>query len=309
MPYGLVEAVSYLKRRGVMVALLSKNDEDKARRLWDDLYGKVFPIEEFVAVKINWRPKAQNLAEIIEAVNILPSSVVFVDDNPVERGAVARALPGVRTLGASPYSLRRDLLWSPETQVVSVTAESASRTEMVKAQIQRDEARRTMTHEEWLAQLDVRIQIETLAGAQDPKFARTLELVNKTNQFNTTGRRWSASELSDWIAAGGRVSVATVEDRYTGYGLVCVLIAKRHEVEQLVMSCRVAGLGVEQAMIADAARRAAEAGRRVDLGAAGRNRRQQPGPGRLGESRRRPQRRPLAGADLKGRLRVAAVVR
>jgi hypothetical protein len=94
-----LESLSYLKRRGVLLGILSKNDDAKARAIWQEMYGRYFPIEEFAAVQINWNSKAENMAAILKAVNILPSRVVFVDDNLVELAAMVHSFPRMRTLG------------------------------------------------------------------------------------------------------------------------------------------------------------------------------------------------------------------
>jgi len=76
---------------------------------------------------------------MISEANILPSSVVFIDDNPVERLSVLESLPGIRCIGSHPYTIRRTLLWSSETQVSSISNESANRTAMIKAQVERND--------------------------------------------------------------------------------------------------------------------------------------------------------------------------
>ena len=138
-PLGFAEALMFLKSRGVLLGIVSKNDEDRVREIWRRIYGTRIRLEDFAAVKINWRPKAENIEEILAEVNLLPNSVVFIDDNPVERAAVKAAFPEIRVLGPNPYLWRRILLWSPETQVATITSESAARTEMVQKQVQREE--------------------------------------------------------------------------------------------------------------------------------------------------------------------------
>jgi len=181
---------------------------------------------------------------------VLPEAVVYIDDNPAERAAVKALLPEVRMLGAPHLDWRRILLWSPETQVAEITSESANRSDMVRAQVEREQDREGMTYADFLAELDLQVELGPITSTEDPQFARALELINKTNQFNTTGERWTESQAESFLAAGGRWWVFRVRDRYTAYGLVGVVAQKGSRIEQFVMSCRVFGLQVERAVLA-----------------------------------------------------------
>jgi FkbH-like protein len=248
-PLGVAEALMFLKSRGVLLGIVSKNDETRVRDIWRRIYGTRVRLEDFAAVKINWRPKAENIEEILAQVNLLPKSVVFVDDNPVERAAVKAAFPEMRVLGPNPYLWRRILLWSPETQVATITSESAARTEMVQQQVKREEQRQRLSREDFLASLGVRATVSEFASTVDRRFPRTLELINKTNQFNTTGKRWTSQECESFFRDGGAVFVLEVADRYTAYGLVGVLLVRGGDIVQFVMSCRVVGMDVEIAAV------------------------------------------------------------
>jgi FkbH-like protein len=251
-PLGLVEALGYLKRRGVLLAIVSKNEERRAHEIWSMIVGENrLSLSDFAVQKINWRPKADNIEEILSEVNLLPRSVVFIDDNPAERFAVQSAFPEIRAFGPNPYLWRRILLWSPETQVAAINAEAAARTEMVQAQIKRETERKQLSREEFLATLGVEITLFDVADVADPAFQRALELVNKSNQFNTTGRRWTPEEAKAFFAGRGRFVVFDVKDRFTAYGIVGVAIVAGDRIEQFVMSCRVAGLDVEIAVVAE----------------------------------------------------------
>src|SRR5262249_15620249 len=144
-PIGLAEALVYLKNRGVLLAIASKNEESRIRTIWPMIFGERLKLEDFAAIRINWRPKPENMAEILEGMNLLPRNAVFIDDNPAEREAMLRAFPGIRVLGRHPYYIRRTLLWAPETQVVTVTDESRRRTEMIQAQFTRETQRAAMS--------------------------------------------------------------------------------------------------------------------------------------------------------------------
>ncbi|HEV2301189.1 MAG TPA: HAD-IIIC family phosphatase [Stellaceae bacterium] len=248
-PLGLAEALLYLKKRGVLLAIVSKNDEQRIRAIWPKIFVDRLRIEDFAAVRINWRPKPENMREILEVVNVLPRSVVFLDDHPAERAAMARAFPEMRILGRHPYYLRRILLWSAETQVPFITGESARRTEMVQAQFTRESRRTGLSRDDFLREAAPRVTLSMIADTDHPRFKRALELINKTNQFNTTGKRWRAEDCGAFFGRG-KFYTFEVEDRFTNYGLVGVVVMEGGSIVQWVMSCRVLGYQVEEAVMA-----------------------------------------------------------
>ena len=249
-PLGFWEALLFLKRRGILLAVVSKNEESRVMEMWGRIFETRLLPSDFAALRINWIPKAENVAQILTDLNLLARNTLYVDDNPVERAAVQAAYPELRVLGGSPLLWRRTLLWSPETQVAAITTESASRTQMVRAQVDREEQRRSLSHEEFLASLQVKLTMFEVDGTNHPRFNRVLELVNKTNQFNTTGQRRTLEEFTAMFARGERVLAFEVADRFTQYGLVGVIMLDADGIGQFVMSCRVLGLGVEQAAVA-----------------------------------------------------------
>lgn len=248
-PIGLVEALLFLKKRGVLLAIASKNDEARIRTMWPTLYGNRLELNDFVSIKINWETKSENVETILREVNLLPRNVVFIDDNPVERASITAAFPEMRTLGATPYQMRRVLLWSSETQVATVSTESVRRTEMVQAQIVREQSRSRLTRGEFLATLGVRVRLFELSNASDQNSVRAFELLNKSNQFNTTGTRWTQPKFQSDFGGPCHFWVFEVEDRFTQYGLVGVIVVEGDRIAQFVMSCRVVGLEVEIAVI------------------------------------------------------------
>jgi FkbH-like protein len=246
-PVGVVEALKYVAKRGILLAIISKNDEEHIRSVWDDIFRQRLSLSDFCAVRINWRAKTENMAEILQAINLLPRNVLFVDDNPAERARMQAVFPDMRALGGNPYIIRRVLLQSPELQPAALTAESAQRTAMVQSQLRREADRATLSLEEFASQQQVKLRLLRITETSHPRFPRALELINKTNQFNTTGRRWTEQECEGFFAAGGSMAAYEVEDRYTAYGLVGVVLLHGRSIVQWVMSCRVIGLGVEHA--------------------------------------------------------------
>jgi len=252
-PMGLWEAIHHLRARGILVAICSKNDLRAVQDNWDIAVDPLFvKLSDFVSVKINWKDKSENILEICREFGIRPRSVVLVDDNPAERAAAKAALPDLRVIGANPYLVRRILLWAPETRVVQLTDESVRREDMVRNQIVREETRGSLTREEFLAGLGSTVTFVPILDSGHTEFPRVLELVNKTNQFNTTGKRWTHAEMNQFFAGGGRIAAFRVKDRFADYGLIGALFASGPEIMQFVMSCRVLGMEIEQYAVAKA---------------------------------------------------------
>jgi FkbH-like protein len=252
-PIGLWETIHHLRARGILLAICSKNDQSVVERYWSDAVSpEFFGLKDFASVKINWLPKEQNVRAICDEFNIKPKSVVFVDDNPVERAAVQASLPGIRVIGSNPYLTRRILLWAPETQIATLTEESSRREEMIRGQIVREEARAATTRDQFLATLGSTLQFMEISSTEHPGFPRALELINRTNQFNTTGKRWSHSEMNRFLSTGGVLLSFSVADKFADYGLVGVLLIEGSSIVQFVMSCRVLGMEIEMAAVAKA---------------------------------------------------------
>ena len=179
---------------------------------------------------------------------MLPANVLFIDDNPRELAEVQAAFPTINVCGDNHYLWRQEILYSPATQVAQITDEGAARTSLIQGRRKREASRASTDRDEWLASLDLALTVRNLTSASDPDFTRVLELLNKTNQFNTTGRRWTHAELGQLLAEGGSLVVAALRDRFVDNGLIGVVVVKDDTIEQGVLSCRVFGLDVELAM-------------------------------------------------------------
>lgn len=247
-PVGLWDAIYQLRGRGILTALCSKNDEGLVRERWSRA-SHWLTMEDFTLRAINWQPKAENIAALMRQASLTPKNVVFVDDNPVEREAVRSAFPAIRVIGTNPYLTRRILLWSAETQVAQLSAESVNRDAMMRAQQEREQARAVLSREAFLEGLKCTVAMSEVQSVDDQQFARSLELLNKTNQFNTTGERLSHRDAITFFAEGGKFYVFAVEDKFTQYGLVGVIRYQDKCFVQFAMSCRVLGLDIETSVI------------------------------------------------------------
>jgi FkbH-like protein len=120
---------------------------------------------------------------------------------------------------------------------------------MIHAQVNRENARESMSREEFLASLEVKVEEVMISSHESQDFARAFELLNKTNQFNTTGKRWSHEEIIKFFSQGGFFHAFKVKDRFTSYGLVGVFVVLENQIKQFVMSCRVFGLDIEHRVL------------------------------------------------------------
>jgi FkbH-like protein len=258
-----------LWRRGILLAVCSKNNPEDALPVFEQHPEMVLKQEHFAAMRINWQPKAENIREIAKELNIGIDSLVFLDDNPVERAAVRAALPQVLTpeLPTDPSQYRRALveIWDA-FDALAMTDEDRNRNKLYQEQRARAEAQSQLEQasgslDEYLAGLELAVEIEP---CNDFSLPRISQLTGKTNQFNVTTRRYTEAEIVGMQALGWRVYSARVRDRFGDNGLTAVAIAgpahaDTWSIDTFLMSCRVMGRGVETAMfawIADEARRA-----------------------------------------------------
>jgi FkbH-like protein len=258
-------ALKVLSRRGIALAVSSKNDEDLALRAIDELPSMVLRSGDFVARRINWQPKWQGIRDIAEELNLGLESVLFIDDNPIEREAVRRNLPGVKVLDLppDPALYASALLASPYVAAVTVTEEDRKRVDAFKAQKARQAERgRAASLEDYYASLGMILHFAPLdvGNAQ-----RAAQLAQKTTQFNTTTRRYELRSLEQMAETGTDVVVIGLEDRHSPYENIGLLVLRPDgngvgAVDLYLLSCRVLGRGIETAILHWAVARAARRG-------------------------------------------------
>jgi FkbH-like protein len=251
--FGLHEALKCLKKRGIVLACVSKNDEAVIRDLWT--YPESYPrerlltLDDFVTCRINWNDKADNIRSIAAELGFALDAFLFIDDNPVERDRVRQFLPEVEVWGEDLLGLRRALLDDPRLQIAKVTDESSRRTELVKAQLGRQRLQAEAVDEtSYIASLQLKTRIERVVA--DAKFDRVEELFRRTTQFNASGRSFTVLQLERLaVSANARVFALHVSDRFADHGLVGAAVIEDGEITGLVVSCRVLGLGIEHQFV------------------------------------------------------------
>jgi FkbH-like protein len=255
------KALKSFKSRGVLLGLVSKNEEAVALEAINSHPEMVLRLDDFAGWKINWHDKAQNVAELIEELNLGVQSAIFIDDNPVERARVKDALPEVFVPDwpADKMLYRRALRSLSCFDTPTVSAEDAGRTQMYVTERRRSELKRSVgSYDQWLQKLQIAVTIEPL---NDANLQRTCQLLNKTNQLNLTTRRLTAAELWAWSNESGRhVWTFRVSDKFGDSGLTGLISVeaenKRMRIVDFVLSCRVMGRKVEDIMLHTAIRHA-----------------------------------------------------
>ena len=260
-----------LKRRGVLLAIASKNDEAKALEALDRHPEMVLRPRDFVARRINWRDKAENIAEMVAELNLGLDSVVFVDDQPAERARVREVFPEVYVpeWPEDVLEYRKALLSLRCFDTAASSAEDLQRTALYQDEGERKRLKdRVGSLTEWLETLAIRVQIEEL-GPQNVK--RAAQLLNKTNQMNLSTRRLSEAELLAWARQKDhRFWTFRLQDRFGDAGLIGLASFEAGDaisarLVDFVLSCRVFGRKVEETMIATVISNLRQAGRRTLL--------------------------------------------
>jgi FkbH-like protein len=252
------QALLTLWKRGILLAVCSKNVEAEALAVFDEHPDMVLRREHLAAHRINWQDKVENVRELAQELNIGLESLVFLDDNPVERARMRAALPEVLTpeLPTDPSHYRSMLLDLPVFETLALTNEDRNRNRMyAEQQARRAHAARYAGADalgQYLADLGIVVGIAPASSLTLPRLA---QLTRKTNQFNATTRRYGEADLAEMVARGHRVYAVRAGDRFGDYGVVgAAIVAPASsacwELDTLLLSCRAMGRGVESAMLA-----------------------------------------------------------
>lgn len=241
-------------RRGILLAICSKNNADDVRPVFERHPEMLLRMEDFASERINWRPKPDNLREIAAELNLGIDSLVFLDDNPAERRHVRLECPEVTVieLPEDPMEYARAIRDCPELQRLSVSEEDRHRGSLYHVQRQRTELeRQAPTVEAFYRQLAQEIEIQPLTAAT---LSRVAQLTGKTNQFNLTTRRYSEQEIKQLAADPSTgIYAARVSDRFGDNGITAVAITRTTgavcEIDTFLLSCRVISRTVETALL------------------------------------------------------------
>lgn len=255
-----------LRQRGIVLAVSSKNTDEVAREPFEKHSEMLLKLEHIAVFQANWNDKATNIQAIAEELNLGLDAMVFLDDNPAERGLVRKLLPqvGVPELPEEPAYYIRTLAAAGYFEAVAVAPEDLSRAGFYQDNAKRADLQKQVGGvDAYLASLDMTITYQPFDATGR---ARIVQLINKSNQYNLTTRRYTDPEIAE---AEADADVFTMQirlaDVFGDNGMISVLIARpgepgTWEIDSWLMSCRVLGRRVEHMVLRELMEHARAAG-------------------------------------------------
>ena len=257
--------IASLKLRGVLLAVSSKNDMEKAVEPFEKHPEMVLHMEDFVSFKANWEPKSENIRQMASELNLGLDSFVFVDDNPAEIEIVRQFTPEVTTilLGPDPsdyVALLQDCrLFEPQ----NITSEDRERTDQYRSEAQRKALGASITDmAAYLGSLEMESSVREFVPLDVPRIS---QLINKSNQFNLTTHRRSEADVIALTNNPNAIGFTVrLKDRFGDHGLVSIVIGEKVDdtmrIDTWLMSCRVLKRQVEEEVLNELARLAKQRG-------------------------------------------------
>ncbi|MEN4759390.1 HAD-IIIC family phosphatase [Chryseobacterium sp. C39-AII1] len=243
--------VKSLQKRGVIVAVCSKNDEDKAKEPFEKHPDMVLKLDDIAVFVANWDNKADNIRKIQSILNIGFDSMVFLDDNPFERNIVRENLPDVCVpeLPEDPAEYLEYLYSLNLFETASFSENDAERTKQYQVEAQRAIALESFTNvEDFLKSMNMVSDVQEFNNFSKP---RVSQLTQRSNQFNLRTIRYTEQEVENLMNSEDHHTISfTLEDKYGDNGLICVIVLEKKDQETLfidtwLMSCRVLKRGME----------------------------------------------------------------
>lgn len=248
------ESLIELSENGVILTVCSKNNEADVFEVWEKNPFVKLNQKYISAYRINWQNKADNIKELASELNIGLDSFVFVDDNPTERELVKQLLPMVEVpdFPEQPYMLPLffESLLNNYFRIYSITNEDKKKNEQYKANINRtEEQQRFSDFSSYLASLELKLELEK---ANEFNISRIAQMTQKTNQFNLTTKRYTDSDIRNFLSVGWLVYCVKVKDKFGDNGITGAIILDVQEngtakIDSFLLSCRVLGKGIETA--------------------------------------------------------------
>jgi FkbH-like protein len=245
-----------LYQRGVILAINSRNNEDEALRAIRDHPFMVLREEHFATMKINWSDKISNMKEIAQELNIGLDSIVYFDDDPINRELMSKAIPQIKTIDLpdDPSLYASTLMQINDFNTLVMTNEDRKRGEMYREEHKRTELKRSSSNlEDFLKQLEIRV---TMKKANNFTIPRIAQLTLKTNQFNLTTRRYQEEDVETLARNHTKlIGCAQTQDKFGDNGITGVYIVNKNHLDKewfidtFLLSCRVMGRGIEDAMM------------------------------------------------------------
>jgi FkbH-like protein len=260
-----------LRDIGILLALCSKNNPQDASEVFERHPAMLMRREHFSAERINWHDKATNLRELAAELGLGLDSFVFLDDSPIERDWVRRALPEVIVPELPEDPAERPALLRSMLAFARMALTEADRGRASAYHAERDRRAFSASASSFPEFLESLEQQATIEPVSDASLARAAQLCQRTNQFNLTTRRYDAAELERMLAEDDvELYTLAVSDRFGDSGITGLAILRlagdEAEIDTFLMSCRILGRGLEDALLAFVAERADARGARLLTG-------------------------------------------
>lgn len=246
------EKLLELSRSGVILAVCSKNNYSDVEEFFLVNKNNRVNLSDFVALKINWENKAQNISELANELNIGLDSIVFVDDSESEIGLVKNLIPEVKAelFPKKPYEIPdfvNDLI-NNYFKIFKLTNEDLIKSDSYRENIKRNlESKKFSDINDYLKSLDIELTIKKI---NESNFSRVVQMIQKTNQFNLTSYRYSEIELLSMINNEYFGYTISYKDRFGTNGITGLIFLKHLdsetiEIDLFLLSCRILGKKVE----------------------------------------------------------------
>tara|TARA_B110000014_G_scaffold190501_1_gene139266 strand:+ start:46 stop:1797 length:1752 start_codon:yes stop_codon:yes gene_type:complete len=255
-----------LQHRGIILAINSKNNLDDAMDVIKNHPNMILREEHFASIKINWNDKNTNLQEIANELNIGLESMVFFDDEPINRELIRSTMPEVLTpeLPKDPYLFPMVIKNLNDFNMLKITNEDTKRGQMYLQQRKRIEfSQKTKNLDDFLNQLEIKVIVKPASEFTLPRIS---QLTLKTNQFNLTTKRYQEEDIQNISSSPNKiVGCAQVEDKFGDNGITGVYIInkdsdKEWSLDTFLLSCRIMGRGIEDGVLDHIIKQARKAG-------------------------------------------------
>lgn len=248
--YMFQQALLGLHKRGVILAINSKNNPEDVQAVFDEHPNMLLKPEHFASMQINWDNKAENMKRIAEEIGIGTDSFVFFDDDKTNQELIRQTLPEIDVIEMPEDSSKylETLLSYKGFSSFSVTEEDTKRGAMYAEQKKRRAFEQgAIDMDAFLRGLNLKVRVEPVSEKTLP---RSSQLTQKTNQFNLTTKRYQEEDISNLIDDNAHAWTLSVTDDFGDYGITGLAIVKDNkdvwDVDTFLLSCRVLGKRVEE---------------------------------------------------------------
>lgn len=261
-----------LREMGVVLAVCSKNEENNAKQPFEEHPESLLKLDDFAVFQANWNDKASNIQMIAEALTLTPDSFVFLDDNPAEREIVRQELPQVAVPeipGDDPAQWPALLSTAGYFESLRFTENDVQRAEQYSANAKRSTLKTKFRDlNSYYDSLEMKMVV---TSCSEPHRPRAAQLINRSNQYNLTTRRYTEEQLAEKEKASDSLCLAArLVDRFGDNGIICVVICESTGndwyIDSWLLSCRVLGRTVEFALLNFIATQALKQGAKRLLG-------------------------------------------